>query len=194
MADLFDSSNAPTNEPSKIIAGDLTQWKRTDLTEYDNSLYTLKYSARLAGNGSTEIEITAIADDNDYLVSVASAVTGAYTAGTYYWQAYIIRDADSERVTIDNGIWKVIANSDTVTADPRSHARIMVDKIESLIEGRADNDVDNYAIAGRSITKMSIDELTKWRSHYQSEVDAEEDEIARRDGKSSSGTFQVRFS
>ena len=194
MADLFDSSNAPTEEPSKIVAGDLTQWKRTDLSDYDNTLFTLKYSARLAGNGSTEIEITATADGTDYLVSVASAVSAAYTAGTYYWQAYLVRIADNERVTIDSGIWDVVVNSDASTTDPRSHARIMLDKIESLIEGRADNDVDNYAIAGRSITKMSIDELMTWRSHYRSEVEAEEDELARRDGKPTSGTFQVRFS
>lgn len=194
MANLFDSSNAATVEPLEIIAGDLLQWKRTDLTDYDNNLYTLKYSARLASGTGTEIEITATAEDNDFLVSESSATTANYTSGTYYWQAYVTRDSDSSRITIDSGLFKVLANSDTSISDPRTHARLMVDKIESLLEGRADNDVDNYAIAGRSITKMSIEELMSWRSFYQAEVSNEEDAIARRDGKSSSSTFQVRFS
>ena len=96
MANLFDTTNAATTEPEKIVAGDRLIWKRTDLNaDYANSAYTLKYSARLEGTGSTEIEITASASGSDYLIEVASAVTANYTAGTYRWQAYITRNSDS---------------------------------------------------------------------------------------------------
>ena len=194
MANLFDTDNAPTTEPSEIIAGDLLQWKRSDLnTDYANGTYTLKYSARLAGTAATEIEITATADGNDYLVSEASATTAAYTAGVYYWQAYITRDADSERILIDQGQWEVVANRDTDTSDPRSHAKIMIDKIESLLENRADADVDNYAIGGRSITKMSIDELRNWRSFYRAEYQSELDDLARKQGKPTGNVITARF-
>lgn len=194
MANLFDSDNAPTTEPAEIIAGDLLQWKRTDLgTDYDNSLYTLKYSARLQGTGTTEVEITASASGEDYLVSVASATTAAYTVGTYAWQAYITRDSDSERIKIDEGVWTVVANRDADTTDPRSHAKIMLDKIESILENRADADVDNYSIGSRSITKMSVEELTKWRSYYRAEYQAELDAIARDRGQPTGNVITARF-
>ena len=62
MADLFDTTNAATTESAKIAAGDRLISKRTDLNaDYDNSAFTLKYSARLEGTGSTDIEITASA-------------------------------------------------------------------------------------------------------------------------------------
>ncbi len=194
MANLFDSDNSPKTEPDEIVSGDLTQWRRTDLSDYDNTLYTLKYSARLATTAATEIEITATADGTSgYLASVASATTAAYTVGVYYWQAYITRDSDSERLLIDSGQWEVVANRDANTGDPRSHAKIMLDKIESLLEGRADADVENYAIGSRSITKMSVEELQKWRSHYRSEYQSELDEIARDRGKATGNIIQTRF-
>ena len=54
MANLFDTTNAATIKPEKIVEGDRLNWKRTDLNaDYDNSAFTLKYSARLEGTGST---------------------------------------------------------------------------------------------------------------------------------------------
>lgn len=194
MSNLFDSANAPIGEPKELVIGDRIQWKRTDLgSDYDNATYTLKYAARLAGEGSTEIEITAVADGSDYLATVAASASAAWEKGTYYWQAYIVRDSDSERISVDRGVFDVIANLDADKSDPRSHARIMLSKIESILENRADSDVDNYAIAGRSITKMSVDELMKWKSHYESRVQAEDDKIARERGETTGNTIQMRF-
>ena len=111
MANLFDTDLARETEPEKIVAGDRLIFKRTDLgTDYANGSYTLKYSARLEGTGSTEIEITASASGDDYLVQVNSLTTASYVAGTYQWQAYITRNSDSQRLTIDQGSWEVVAN------------------------------------------------------------------------------------
>ena len=194
MANLFDTANIAETEPAIIRAGDLTQWKRTDLgTDYANGSYTLKYSARLEGTGSTEIEITASASGADYLASVGQSATASYTVGTYHWQAYITRNSDSERITVDSGTWEVIANRDAATTDPRSHARIMVEKIESLLEGRADADVASYSISGRSLTKLSIDELMVWRDRYRAEYrrELQKERVANGDG--SGAIVKVRF-
>lgn len=194
MTTPFDSANAPTDEPNEMVIGDFVQWKRTDLTKFDNSLYTLTYSFRSASTSAAEIEVTATADGNDFLVQIPSATTALWTKSpTYYWQAYITRISDSSRVTIDSGVVKLVSNFAEDGTDPRSHAKIMLDKIESLMEGRADDDVDNYAIAGRSITKMSVDELLNWRSFYRGEVQSELDDIARRDGKPVGSSIQLRF-
>jgi len=194
MANLFDATNAPTGEPVSFKAGDLVQWKR-DPGDYSNTAHTLKYALRLAGSAAIEIEITASAGtgSTDFAVSVPSATSAAYTAGDYYWQAYIIRNSDSERVTLDSGIMTVVGNYDASSADPRSHARITLDKIEALIEGRADNSVDNYTIAGRSLVRMGVDELMTWHSHYQALVEAEDNAIARSRGKKTKRAVQVRF-
>ena len=85
MANLFDTGNVPTTEPATIVAGDLLQWKRTDLgTDYANGSYTLSYKARLEGTSagsSVVITITASASGDDYLVSVGQSTTASYTAG-----------------------------------------------------------------------------------------------------------------
>jgi hypothetical protein len=193
LANLF--TDVPTEEPTQLVAGDIWQWKRTDLgTDYPNDSYTLKYSCRLENSGATEIEITASASGSDYLVSVIAATTAAYTAGFYHWQAYITRDSDSERVTIGSGVFEVFANKDAATSDPRSHAKIMVDKIESLLEGRADADVSTYSIQGRSLTKLSIDDLIKWRNYYKRELFHLEKQERRKRGKGTGGLIKVSFS
>ena len=194
MANLFNTANIAETEPAKIKAGDLTQWKRTDLgTDYANSSYTLEYSARLEGTGSTEIEISATASGDDYLVSIGKSTTANYTVGIYHWQAYIYRNSDSERITLDSGTWEVVRNNDASTADPRTHAKIMVEKIESLLEGRADADVSSYSIAGRSLTKLSIDELMTWRDRYKAEYQRELRRERGLNGEGSGAVVKVRF-
>ena len=194
MADLFDTDNAPKTEPSEIVKGDLTQWRRADLTDYDPTLFDLSYSARISAVGGTvEIEILATADGDDFLISIPSITTDAYTVGNYHWQAYITRKSDSERIRVSRGVWEVRPNFDADAGDPRTHAQIMVDKIESVIEGRASSDISNYSIAGRQITKLSPKELMTWRDFYRSEVNAEKAKLNRETGKASDTTIQARF-
>ncbi len=194
MANMFETANAAETEPAKIIAGDRLIFKRSDLNnDYSNASYTLKYSARLEGTGSTEIEITASASGSDYLVEVASATTASYTVGTYRWQAYITRNSDSQRLTIDQGTWEVIANRDAATTDPRTHAAIMVDKIESILEGRADSDVSSYSIQGRSLTKLGIEELMAWRDRYKAELLLEKRKERALNGRGTGAKVLVRF-
>jgi hypothetical protein len=194
LANLFDTTNAATTEPETVVAGDRLIWKRTDLNaDYANSAYTLKYSARLEGTGSTEIGITASASGSEYLVEVASAVTAGYTAVTYRWQAYITRNSDSQRLPLDSGTWEIIANRDAATTDPRSHPRIMVEKIEAVLEGRADDDVASYSINGRSLTKIAIPELMEWRDRSRAEYMREVRKERARNGKATGSTVLVRF-
>lgn len=191
MANLFDSSNAPQGEPFEFVAGDFVQWKRDDLTtDYPSDSFTLRYAARLNGTGGTEIEITGGAD---HLVQIASATSALYTPGVYAWQGYIVRDSDSERILIASGMWTIYSNKDVSTEDPRSHAEIMVSKIESVLEGRADSDVDSYSISGRSLTKLKPKELMEWRNYYRAEVSKERAKLDAANGRASQTTMKVRF-
>jgi hypothetical protein len=194
LANLFDTGNVPTTEPATIVSGDLLQWKRTDLgTDYANGSYTLSYKARLEGTGSTVITITASASGDDFLVSVGQSTTASYTAGDYRWQAYITRNSDSERLTIDSGTFEVAANRSASTADPRSHAKTMLDKLESILEGRADGDVAAYSINGRSLTKLDITDLLMWRDRYRADYLREVHRERALNGTATGSTVVARF-
>lgn len=191
---LFDSANYPTSEPLRLVAGDRAVWKRDDLgADYDPAIYDLKYSARLESDGTTEIEITATADGTDFVIEVASSVTVSYAAGRYHWQAYIVRKSDSERITVDTGTWEVLADRDSATTDPRTHARIVLDAVEAVLEGRASKDQEEYSIAGRSLKRTPIPELLTLRDRYRAEVRSEESAERAARGLPSRNTMYVRF-
>lgn len=172
MANAF--TTVPETEPTSFIAGDFTTWKRADLgADYPPSSYTLSYKARLEGSGSTVITITATTSGSDFLVELSSTTTGAYTAGVYHWQAYITRNSDSARVTIDEGTFTVEANRSTATTDPRTHAAKVLAAIEAVIEGRASQDQMSYSIQGRQLSRTPIADLLLLRDKYKDEVKAE---------------------
>jgi len=193
MANLFDQTNAPEGEPQEIIAGDLLQFKITSLvSDYDPSSYTLTYTARINGQ-QDEIQFTASDQTSYYLVSVASNVTGTWAPGEYSYQQEIIRNSDSARLVLKRGSFKVLADLDNNAVDNRTHAQIMLAKLESLLHGKADKDVANYTIAGRSLTKLSFQEILDARNFYKAEVNREKAELDAKYGRKGSSTIQVRF-
>lgn len=194
MPNLFDAANSPTTEPLEIVVGDYIQWRRTDLgTDYPNDLYTATYVARITGGGANEIQLTGSAYNDDYLFTVDSATSTEFAPGFYHWQLEIVRDSDSNRIVVDRGDFTAIVDLDVNQSDPRSHAEIMLDKIETVLQGRADGDVLSYSIAGRSLTKMSPEELLSWRDYYRREVIMERRKERVRRGLPTGATMVVRF-
>lgn len=194
MANLFDAANAPTTEPLEIVVGDFIQWKRTDLgVDYPNDQYTATYVARITGGGASEITLTGTASGNDYLFTVDSATSADFVAGYYHWQLEIVRNSDSERLVLERGTFEAIVDLDVNNVDPRTHAEIMVDKIEAVLQNRADADVANYSIQGRSLVKLSIDDLLRWRDYYRNELAMEKRKERVRRGKSTGATIKARF-
>lgn len=193
MANLFDSTNYPETEPLKIISGDRAAWKRTDLgTDYAPASYSLKYSARLEGSGATSIDITASESGSDYIIEVGQSVSTTYTAGTYHWQAYIIRTSDNERLTVDSGTWEIISNRDAATSDPRNHIKIVLDNIEAVLEGRSSKDQENYSIQGRSLSRTPIPDLMVLRDRYKAMYVQEKRAERIKNNLGHSGIIKVR--
>jgi hypothetical protein len=194
MANLFDASNAPTKEPETIVIGDFIQWKRVDLgTDYPNSLYTATYVARITGGGNTEVQVVGTASVSDYLFTVLSTTSADFVAGLYHWQLEIKRNSDNNRIVVDRGNFTAIVDLDVNGSDPRTHAEIMVGKIESILNGKADSDVSSYSISGRSLTKMSFNELLQARDYYKREMLKEETAESIRRGDATGATIKVRF-
>jgi len=194
MANLFDAASAPEGEPSEIVVGDFIQWKRSDLvTDYPTDEYTATYVARITGGGNTEVQVTGTAYNGSYLFTVDSETSADFVAGYYHWQLEILRNSDSERVVVDRGAFTAIVDLDIGGADPRTHAEIMLTKIESLLEGKADSDVSNYSIQGRSLTKFGLDELLQWRDYYNAEVTKQKRLEEIKLGRKTASTVKVRF-
>lgn len=194
MSNLFDVSNAPTIEPDTVVPGDFIQWKRTDLgADYPNTAYTATYVARISGGGNTEVQVVGTASGSDYLFTVSSATSNDFVVGLYHWQLEIKRNSDNNRIVVDRGYFTAIADLDVNGADPRTHAEIMVAKIESILSGKADSDVASYSVAGRSLTKMSFRELIESRDYYRAEVRKEQIAERIRRGQPTGATVQVRF-
>lgn len=194
MANLFDESNAPEGEPLKVVVGDFIQWKKTALAEsYPPANYSAEYVARVTAGGASEIKLPAVERTGYYLFQVSSATSASFEAGFYHWQLEITETATGNRIVVQRGEFEAIPDLDNNGADPRTHAEIMLDKIEALLQGRADKDVSSYSINGRSIAKMSISDLLTWRDYYRKEVIKERRDNAIAVGKPTKTTVKVRF-
>lgn len=197
MANLFDAANAPEGEPTEIVVGDFVQWKRSDIADdYPTSSgFTAEYVARITGGGSTEIKLPQAAGSTDdyYLFTVSSETSAAFLPGLYHWQLEITQTSSGNRLVVDIGDFEAIPDMDSNQADPRIHAEIMVDKIETILQGKADSDVASYSIAGRSLTKLSFQELLDARDHYRREVVQHNNKELVKRGKKNGSTIQVRF-
>jgi hypothetical protein len=194
MANLFDAANAPEGEPLEIVVGDFIQWKRSDLVQdYPLASYSAQYVARITGGGNTEVLIPATETGGTYLFTASSSTTSGFEPGYYHWQLEVIQTSSSNRLVVDRGEFTALADLDVNGADPRSHAQIMIDKIESILQGKADSDVGSYSIAGRSLTKMSFAELMTARDQYKAEFQQEVVKDRARRGKPTGSTIKVRF-
>ena len=194
MANLFDADNAPKEVPRAIVIGDLVQFKLTQFsTDYPNTSHSMTFMARSGTGANVEFSIAASNSGDDYLFSASSNATAAFTAGLYHYQIEVLETSSNNRLILDQGELDVTVDLDVNAVDPRTHAEKMLQKIEAVLENRADADVSSYSIAGRSLTKMSPEELLTWRDNYRREVKAYRRKLDVTHGRKTSSTILMRF-
>tara|TARA_R110000822_G_scaffold110_3_gene535 strand:- start:101 stop:688 length:588 start_codon:yes stop_codon:yes gene_type:complete len=195
MANRFDIDQAPDGQaPETIIIGDYLLWKRTDLvSDYPLATHSMEYVARITGGGSTEIKVAATETNGTYVFEVDSVTSTGYTAGFYHWQLEATETASGNRAVIERGTFTAVEDLDVNGADPRSHAEIMITKIESILQGKADADVSSYSINGRSLTKMSFQDLIDARDYFRKEYAKERQKERALAGETTGATILVRF-
>lgn len=182
-------------EPSKIVAGDSVKWTRS-FGDYPAPTWVLSYELRSHQNTSgSPITITASQDGSTtgFSVSVAANISADWPPGTYHWAAYVTSGADRARV--DRGIIEVEPDLAQAPAgfDPRSKAKMMLDAIAAMIAGKATKDQLSYTISGRSITKLSPEEVEKWRAIYEKEYARELKAMGFEDELRLGGKIRTRF-
>lgn len=196
MANIFNRADYLSNEPFELVVGDTWAWKRDDLaTDYPVASYALSYEFHCdsGGGGSHKFTINATEADSTYYIEVPAATTANYNAHTYKWNAYITRSSDSARSIVDSGILLVTPNYADTNADVRTHAKKVLDALEAVIQGRASIDQSSMSIAGRSLSRMTIDEIMTFRDRYKTEY-LKEIKKARLKNKTASGnSIKARF-
>jgi hypothetical protein len=159
-------ADVPTTEPTSVVAGDTLTWKRS-LPDYPASAgWVLSYAL---ANADGLITITATADGDDHLVSVAAATSAGYVVGRYDWDAYVTLGSDRYRV--GRGTLTVETNLAAQGAgyDGRSWAQKTIDAIERWMAAR-DPGVAEYQIAGRAMKYQEPAKLLALRDQLKAEV------------------------
>ncbi len=195
MSNLFDSENYPGRVPQTLTVGDIWNWKREDIvSDYPPASYTLTYSFRLLSSAATEIALTSSVITESataYTISVPDSTTVGYTKGDYTWQEYISNATD--RIVLNTGFVTLEPNLDADTSDPRSFWAKVLDAIEATIENRASIDQSSMSIAGRSLSRMTIDELLTLRDRARFETGKEINKARIAKGLGNSSTIKARF-
>jgi len=193
LSNKFDSANFPTEVPDELQLGDFWSWKKDNLaSDYPTADYSLSYEFNLIdGATASNFTLTATESNDEYIISTSD--TGSYTKGEYNWVSYITRTSDSARVKIAEGYIEIQDNYATTSASVRSHAKIVLDAVKAVIENRATMDQSSMSIAGRSLSRMSIDELFTLKDRYQAEFDKEVKKAKIKNGQSSGTTILTKF-
>lgn len=179
---MVDPFEPKTVEPATLMIGRYAAWKIT--SDVDAALFSLKY---VFTKDDVSRSVVGTYADGYWTFTMASALTELIAHGRNTVDLIAVRNSDAEEVICRT----FYVNCFSTDVDRRSHAQLMVDKIESILSGRADNDVESYSIKSRSITKMSIEELTKWREYYLAELGREPDPLTGKASKKN--TVKVGF-
>jgi hypothetical protein len=162
-----------TSEPEKFLAGETVKWTKSlsEFTPAEGAV--LKYSIR----GAQKLDITCTTSGADFLATLTAAQTAALNTGTSaltcWWQSYV--ELSGERFKIADGQFTVDPDLSDINAayDGRSHAKTMLDALESLSEGKASLDQKQLMIGDRQITRLTPKELTDWTEHYRAKYESE---------------------
>ena len=184
----------PWIEPDEVSVGDRLQWKRSlpDFPATEGWTLTYYLRANIAGG---QVDIVAATSTADYEVDVSPTVSAAYTAGAYYWAAFVSKSGDRQLVGRGRIVLKPNYAAIDLPFDDRSHARRALESIEAVLEGRATRDDLKYAMqaVGRSVEKMPTADLITLRNYYLAEVSVEDRKAAAAAGKSSNRKVLIRF-
>lgn len=153
------AKDPPIFEPRSFIAGATVVWKKS-LADYPATEWTLKYAFR--GAGATDVNVTATADGDDHLATIASATTTALAPGAWYWQAWV--EKGTEKFFVGEGqttVRKSLSAIASATHDGRSEAEIIYSKLVDLVKTKSVMLQQEYTIAGRQMQFDTHESLIK---------------------------------
>jgi hypothetical protein len=174
------------NFPQVHVAGDTLDFQVSvpDYPSGDGWTLTYYLTPRFSTPVQARIPITAIANaDGTYQVQASPAATAAWKAGAYGWARIVSKNGARQTLTGSEDQGEVLVRPDPTTAtqgaDTRSHAKKMLESIETALEAFATSPVmKSYAIGTRQYMRADIPDLLVLRDRYRSEA-ANEDAAAQ---------------
>lgn len=157
------------NIPRSLVAGDTWQW---DADYGDYPAPTWDATAHFE-NAAKAFTVSASPSGTAQRFAETAANTADFEAGRYYVQVRVTNGSAS--YTVETGWTDVQPNpASEVNYDHRSWAKRTLDAIEAFLEGNATTAQQSISIAGRSISRWSLAELTQFRNDLRNEVRTEE--------------------
>lgn len=156
--------------PKQLVAGDSIEFNvaiPSDLSGWTGSARLVCQSSTTTGT----MDGTVTTDGSDYHVVFSGQSVGgtkSLTAGQYLLTVWAT--SGNDRYTV--GQWALTITPDLSTGTPAlRHAQKTLVAIETAIYARVSGgEIEEYAIDGTSVRKMSIDELERLRARYAAEV------------------------
>jgi hypothetical protein len=165
----------PWVEPETVRQGDRIQWKRS-LADYPATTWTLTYYFRTNLPTASPIDVVASTLGSDYSIDISPTASRDYLPGVWFWDAYVATTGDRKTVAAGQLLVTPDFSQIDVPYDGRTQAKRILESINLVIEGRASTDVLRYVMqaVGRSVDKLPISDLLKFRDYWIAEVKAEE--------------------
>lgn len=161
----------PIGEPESLVAGDSWRWTRPIADFPPSEGWTATYY--LTGAYSVAIPTTPRIPTQDFEVHYLPAASGLVLSGVYRWVLSVTNGTDS--YSADSGEFTILANpnvGDSVDARDAAEKTLAVLKLE--IAARLGTGTggahESYSIEGRSISKVSLNDLYSLKNKYAREV------------------------
>lgn len=133
--------------------------------EYDDHPATAWDLVIYFANPENTYSATASANASAHRFTVAATTTDDYVPGGYSYQIRAEHKTDGRVFTVGEGYVDFMAPL-SEQADHRDRIKKTLDAIDAVIENRASTDQLSVSVAGRSISRMGINELRDFRAWY----------------------------
>jgi hypothetical protein len=186
------AAEVPTKEPLEFRAGDSVSWSKS-IADYPADEYALTYRARGAGS----FDITCTADGEDFVATITAADTAQLQAGDYWIVGTVTAGTDVKTIYAANV--RVLPNFQDAAAvtqgyDGRSHARKMLDSLQSAQLGAGGSRIVSYTIQGeRSVQLMDAMQWQREYGFWEARVRQEENQAAIDRGETGAGKIYMKF-
>lgn len=158
----------PAGEPTVLNAG--TTWKWTQ--QWSDFPIADGWSVTYYATGPSAFTVSTSQSGSDFLAAKAATETAAILPGLYTWEARAT--LSSETYVAGSGTLMVGAKpSANEGVDGRSHAQLMLARVEAEIEARitgTGSAHESYGNGDQTIAKLPIEKLRALRVAYSMEV------------------------
>lgn len=161
-------------QQNELVAGDSLNFLTTATGYLASAGWELHYRLIPRDAGGTAIDMTAVAEGDDYRVQIAASTTAAWTAGSYGWASWV-QSGSGEKYTIQTGQLTVLPDprAAAVGTDTRSLARKAWEDAKTALANWSPTR-KRYRIGEREMEFNSAADIIRLVNYWETEVQREE--------------------